>query len=308
MAKFLTKEEENGLIKLYTDQKKSIEIICRENNISEKRFKRILSENNVKVNGPKNSDINTEYRMSVNSRFICDDDHKFVAVLKQDETVVFDDYLNKAGTLTNYIKKKLGIEVPSLFLRKKYFKENGSQWYEQWFDVRLIKKEEIRTKKCPYCTWETTDIENRSGAFVNHLRDIHNKAVKEYLVDFPNDTDYFKKQIILIKRGENGISCPICNKKLTYITRTHIENVHNIPYKTFRTIYPNIEIMTQECHDLFSKNVSKGEEQLNKNALIKKYGFDPNMTETEMAKQLGYDRIWNCGLIKYIWRKENEEK
>ena len=26
------------------------------------------------------------------------------------------------------------------------------------------------------------------------------------------------------------------------------------------------------------------------------------MTETEMAKALGYDRIWDCGLFKYVWK------
>lgn len=40
-----------------------------------------------------------------------------------------------------------------------------------------------------------------------------------------------------------------------------------------------------------------------KQILMKKYGFSENMTETEMVKELGYDRIWNCGLIRYIWRK-----
>jgi hypothetical protein len=30
------------------------------------------------------------------------------------------------------------------------------------------------------------------------------------------------------------------------------------------------------------------------------------MTETEMVKKLGYDRIWDCGLIKYIWKKPEE--
>lgn len=43
-----------------------------------------------------------------------------------------------------------------------------------------------------------------------------------------------------------------------------------------------------------------------KQILLKKY-FDklnPNMTETEMVKELGYDRIWDCGLIKYVWKKE----
>ena len=28
------------------------------------------------------------------------------------------------------------------------------------------------------------------------------------------------------------------------------------------------------------------------------------MTELEMTKALGYDRIWDCGLFKYVWRKE----
>ena len=40
-----------------------------------------------------------------------------------------------------------------------------------------------------------------------------------------------------------------------------------------------------------------------KQILHKKYGFSLTMTETEMAKELGYDRIWDCGLFKYIWRK-----
>lgn len=42
---------------------------------------------------------------------------------------------------------------------------------------------------------------------------------------------------------------------------------------------------------------------LNKKAMHKKYGFPLTMTEKEMTKELGYDRIWDCGLIKYIWKK-----
>jgi hypothetical protein len=42
----------------------------------------------------------------------------------------------------------------------------------------------------------------------------------------------------------------------------------------------------------------------NKKKLNKKYGFPLTMTETEMAKELGYDRIWDCGLIKYVWTAE----
>lgn len=43
---------------------------------------------------------------------------------------------------------------------------------------------------------------------------------------------------------------------------------------------------------------------MRKQKLIK---LNPNlnerMTETEMVKELGYDRIWDCGLIKYVYKK-----
>lgn len=41
-----------------------------------------------------------------------------------------------------------------------------------------------------------------------------------------------------------------------------------------------------------------------KSILSKKYGFPMTMTELEMTRELGYDRIWDCGLFKYIWKKE----
>lgn len=44
---------------------------------------------------------------------------------------------------------------------------------------------------------------------------------------------------------------------------------------------------------------------MNKKMLSKKYGFPLTMTETEMARELGYDRIWDCGLIKYVWEAKN---
>ena len=42
----------------------------------------------------------------------------------------------------------------------------------------------------------------------------------------------------------------------------------------------------------------------NKKVLSHKYGFPLTMTETEMVKELGYDRIWDCGLFKFVWKRE----
>ena len=40
-----------------------------------------------------------------------------------------------------------------------------------------------------------------------------------------------------------------------------------------------------------------------KNILHKKYGLPLTMSETEMTEKLGYSRIYDCGLIKYVWKK-----
>ncbi len=41
-----------------------------------------------------------------------------------------------------------------------------------------------------------------------------------------------------------------------------------------------------------------------KKILHKKYGFSLSMTENEMTKKLNAKKIWNCGLIKYVWKNE----
>ena len=38
-----------------------------------------------------------------------------------------------------------------------------------------------------------------------------------------------------------------------------------------------------------------------KQKLHKKYGLPLTMTETEMTEELGYYKIWDCGLFKYVW-------
>ena len=44
-----------------------------------------------------------------------------------------------------------------------------------------------------------------------------------------------------------------------------------------------------------------------KKILHKKYGLPLSMTENEMTKTLGYYRIWDCGLFKYVWTNPDIE-
>lgn len=43
-----------------------------------------------------------------------------------------------------------------------------------------------------------------------------------------------------------------------------------------------------------------------KQTLHKKYSFPISDTETDMANKLNACKIWNCGLIKYIWKNDNK--
>lgn len=45
-----------------------------------------------------------------------------------------------------------------------------------------------------------------------------------------------------------------------------------------------------------------------KQILNRKYGLPLSMTEKEMTNKLGYNRIWDCGLIRYIWKKKDAIK
>ena len=38
--------------------------------------------------------------------------------------------------------------------------------------------------------------------------------------------------------------------------------------------------------------------------LYKKYSLPLSMTESKMVKELGYSKIWDCGLIKYVYKKQ----
>ena len=42
-----------------------------------------------------------------------------------------------------------------------------------------------------------------------------------------------------------------------------------------------------------------------KERLHKKYGLPISMTESEMVKELGYSKVYDCGLIKYVFKKGN---
>ena len=70
-------------------------------------------------------------------------------------------------------------------------------------------------------------------------------------------------------------------------------------FKLVKELNPDYEYV-------LDSNPSKRMHKFNfrKSILSKKYNLPLTMTESEMTKELGYSKIWNCGLYKYVWIKK----
>lgn len=75
------------------------------------------------------------------------------------------------------------------------------------------------------------------------------------------------------------------------------ENVYDrMGFKLVETLAPDYRYVVR------SQRVHKF--NFRKQIIAKEHNFPLIMTEKEMVEQLGYYRIWDCGLYKYIWKNE----
>ena len=59
-----------------------------------------------------------------------------------------------------------------------------------------------------------------------------------------------------------------------------------------------------EIDDIFSKLDTEQQAAVIKYAKSMVGDADSQPEENEMVTELGYFKVWNCGLIKYIWRNQ----
>lgn len=149
----------------------------------------------------------------------------------------FCDYSNMGGSITIYVFTLYPEEkVNSVYIRKAREQKTGKFWYDDYFifeyrDVKPI-------KKCFYCDWTSEDVENKSGAYTEHLRIKHNKTVNEYLVDNPNDVEYFPNSYTAQPKE---IECKICGERFHFLNSNHLAK-HGMCMDEYKTMfnYPNM--------------------------------------------------------------------
>lgn len=264
----------------------SIYDVCVKHHIGKLKLKTILSENGIELRKKgkqpmdKSSFAVADYRVK---KYKGREGFHYVAVDKNNG-IKYKDHMNSAGLLTTHIEKEYGVEIPTLYDRRKYYMETGNYWWEQWFDIIEEKNEEYAIK-CPYCDWGTNDVDNKSGAFTHHLTSVHKMAIREHLDKYPEDYKYFKKQARLIEKEKhledpnNYVVCPICGKKMPKITYSHLRNVHGIGMGEFKKRYPNAKVMSNDMVEQAKRDFKKCNLVVSKNRFISSY-------EKEIGKYL----------------------
>ena len=250
----LSPEDIKDIIQLYTNKIiSSTHLLAKNFKTTHKNISHILKENNITINnkgGQQKHNNENVVKLSNNKTLL-------IKCNKTGKT--FNDIENKSGALTDHLKITYPLlYIPSSYKRRMYHKDNNRYWYEQYFTI--IEIEETPTKKCKYCDWETTDIENKTGCYVNHLLRVHNKTISDYLTEYPEETVYHpvefkrKQREISMTNEDDFLVCAICGEKMKTINNKHLETHNILPYE-YKLKYCVNSLMSNKLTQIHGKRL-----------------------------------------------------
>ena len=280
----------------YINNEEGIETLALKHHVGKKRIREILERNNITIKKKGNQGFKYDY--------VVEDCHieKYPQPDNMTHYVVYDektdfesiDIGNRGGVLTSYIEQEYGIPTPSLHERQMYYRRTGNYWWEQWLKVKLVKDKE--TKKCPYCDWTTTDLDNKSGAFEVHLRNVHKMTKFQYLEEHPEERGYFALVNKSLDRSmetdtDKFVVCQVCGEKLARIDNVHLKK-HGMDKRRYKELY-DTPLLSNEFHDLLVKQVAS----VNENMTFKRQS-SAELEIMEFIKSLGFDCYADRKILK----------
>ena len=268
--------DEKVICEEYKNGRDGVETLSKKYHVGKIRIKEILQRNNIEIKKRGKQEIKREFVVKdwKIEKYPKLDNGFYVAV---DRSCGFAtrDYMNTAGVLTSHIRTTYNIEIPTLYDRRKYYMETGNYWWEQWFDIKI--EENKVTKKCPYCEWETIDVENKSGWFEQHLKKEHNISAEQHLLKYPEDISFFKiykrnkKREERLNREGEYVICPLCNKRFNKLTEAHMIKLHGLTLQNFREKYPNINVLSKAANEQVHSAISLGNLTVSKDRFVSVY-------------------------------------
>lgn len=268
--------DKEKICKEYTESKIGVEALATKYHVGKLKIKGILTEAGITIKkcGAQSNSNNYKVNDWKIKKYQPVDGFHYIAIDKNSGFRT-NDWENAAGVLTTHIKDVYSVNIPTLYDRRQYYMKTGDYWWEQWFDIKL--EENPKTKKCPYCDWETIDVENKSGVFEQHLKEVHNINVEKYLEEHQEDFEYFnvyKKWIERekkLKNKDNYVICPYCGNKYEKLTEAHLQSCGHISMEEFRKENPDIDVISPNMLKQTLRAVKLGNLTVSKNRFVSKY-------------------------------------
>ena len=282
---------ELNIIKDYIENNLGITQLCAKYKMGKLKIKDILTKHNIPIKKRGGQPHNKTYivdDIKINKFPPLEEGWEYIAVCKKDGKI-FKDYLNKAGTLINHLKKiEPSLEIPSDWKRLEYYKMTGIYWWEDYYDViprKIIQKE---VKICSICGWATYDIYNKSGALEQHLNSVHQISKEEYIEKFPDELEYFHTKNKTEQRQfetdkTKYVTCAICGKKLSRIDGKHLVK-HGITQDEYirkynqptvsRYLHNKMSEIAQEVNVNMSSQTYMSSQEITILNLLKKHGLE----------------------------------
>lgn len=268
--------DKEKICKEYTESKIGVEALATKYHVGKLKIKGILTEAGITIKkcGAQSNSNNYKVNDWKIKKYQPVDGFHYIAIDKNSGFRT-NDWENAAGVLTTHIKDAYSVNIPTLYDRRQYYMKTGDYWWEQWFDIKL--EENPKTKKCPYCDWETIDVENKSGVFEQHLKEVHNINVEKYLEEHQEDFEYFnvyKKWVERekkLKNKDNYVICPYCGNKYEKLTEAHLQSCGHISMEEFRKENPDIDVISPNMLKQTLRAVKLGNLTVSKNRFVSKY-------------------------------------
>jgi len=247
--------DENLICDEYTNSKIGIEALALKYHVGKLKVKAILNKNGIslkKKGAQRNNEIFVIKDFKT-EKYPNSKSFHYEVIDSNNQKFRSKDTLNNGGNLTTYISKQYKVEIPTLYYRRMYYMRTGNYWWEQW--LTYVKVENPPIKKCPFCDWTTYDVNNKSGAFEQHLNSVHHMSKIKYIEQFPNEKRYFQladntNNLQMEKDTDKFITCKICGKKLTKISNRHLK-LHNITKEEYILKHGKNDLMSHNTYNKF---------------------------------------------------------
>lgn len=207
-----------------------------------------------------------------------------------------DEYINHKEIVLSKLRRLLYIDsnIPSVMGRKCVVKEIDKDTSKSFINTNHIQGYKGGTLSLG-CYTKNTDKLIGVMVFI--------KTDKEWILNrFATDNSFICKGVggklfsYFVKNYDPQTVISFADLRWTINKDNNLYT--KIGFSIDSILKPNYQYVNS-CHP--SERIHKF--NFRKDILEKRYNIDKSKTEDELTQELGYYKIWDCGLIKYKWRK-----